>query len=88
MDRNKGLIEDLHQLALEAIAKKVAEEARRRAPVDTGKLRESIEPLVVDGKTVDVIANAPYAYFVETGARGREGDHFLEDALEDVTGSK
>ncbi len=65
-----------------------ATEARRGAPVRTGRLRDSIAPLPLerrDGQaTAGVWAQAPYALWVEIGTTRMAAQPYLEPALETV----
>lgn len=64
--------------------------AKARCPVDTGRLRSSINWRVEtrDGALCGVIgASAEYARFVHDGARGRPPRPFLAEGLQTVMGS-
>ena len=61
---------------------KVVEEARRRAPVDTGYLRSSIDGNYIDEFEYEVIAEADYAIFVEKGTRYMSPQPFMEVSLD------
>ena len=76
--RRKGIaaVED----AIKAIADDVLEDAKRRAPVETGRLRDSIE-LVIVGSTAYIRVGAPYAKFVEFGAVHAPAHPFLRPAV-------
>ncbi len=52
------------------------DEARRLCPVDTGKLRESI-----DKRRMSIIAETDYALFVEIGTRFMAAQPFLRPAM-------
>lgn len=71
--------------ALEMVALRVVREARKRAPVDTGRLRNSIGHQVTaeGGKVVATIGtNVSYAPFQEYGTRtGVPAKRFLGGAL-------
>lgn len=60
----------------EEITEEVAEDARRMAPVDTGRLRESVH---AEGN--QVIAEADYAAYVELGTEDQKAQPFLRPAL-------
>lgn len=64
----------------EKLAEDIAADARRNAPVDTGRLRNSIEVVPVDDKTVSVVATAPYAAHVELGTSDTRAQPFLKPA--------
>ena len=62
--------------------------ARRRAPVDTGRLRSDIH---VDAPWYDgnvagarVLTEVEYAIYQEDGTKYMEGKHFLRDSLAEV----
>lgn len=61
--------------------------AKKKCPVDTGNLRNSISNKVkTEGENAVYIGtNVEYAPYVELGARGRKGVHFLRDAAADHT---
>lgn len=71
-----GVLSDLSELA--------AEDAKRNAPVDTGRLRESITASV-DGAGTGVeglvVAEVPYAGYQEFGTIHNEPQSFLRKAL-------
>lgn len=83
------LIRELPELAdaaVRAIALDVEGAAKRRVPVDTGLLRNSIrveDPVRGDAEA-DVVVGAEYGIYVHEGARGRRGVPFLEEALKDA----
>lgn len=65
------------------MARGVAASARRRAPVDTGRLRDSIEATrVVPGHWV-VTVGAPYGAYVEYGTRYMAAQPFFTPAVEE-----
>jgi HK97 gp10 family phage protein len=57
-------------------------EARRLAPVRTGRLRDSITARQLGPMSWEVSAEAPYAFFVEYGSRGRPARPFFRPAFE------
>lgn len=57
----------------------VMDGAKQDCPVDTGRLQGSIT-YQVDGNEGIVGSNVEYAPYVEAGARGRPGKHFLQNA--------
>ena len=69
--------------ALAELGAEVADAARALAPTRSGRLRASIqvEP-AADAVQVDVIADAPYAAFVEFGTLRRPARPFLAPALQ------
>src|SRR5437879_6580080 len=61
-----------------------ARAAKQNAPVETGRLRDSIhteEKLEPDGIAVDVVAGVDYAPFVEFGTSHNSPDPFMRRAL-------
>ena len=73
----------LASVELVKIGAAVATEAKRLAPVDTGRLRSSIysEP---DGPDVIVGASAEYAAYVEYGTRYQHAQPFMTPAIHAV----
>lgn len=64
-----------------AIARDVAEDARRLAPEDSGRLKRSIEPVDLGDGRAAVVARIFYAVFVERGTKKTRGQAFLRPAL-------
>lgn len=76
---------------LAATAQKVTNEAKRRSPVDTGRLRASIAWQLLedsDGVFARVGTDVNYAPFVHEGTRYMRGRPFIEEALQKVLGSR
>ncbi len=71
---------------LDAGAQIVAEAARGACPVDTGRLRASIE-VSADGNSASVTAGAPYAAYVEFGTWKMAAQPFLTPALLNNSGA-
>jgi HK97 gp10 family phage protein len=74
-------------VALERKAETLADAAKDRAPVLTGALRDSIEASLdhdAEGFFGVVIAQVPYAGFVEFGTSRQRPQPFLREALESV----
>lgn len=68
--------------ALEEIGQTIEENAKANTPVDTGKLRDSIQHTVdIDNKVVNVGSGVDYAIFVEEGTKKMKGHHMLRDAV-------
>jgi hypothetical protein len=69
---------------------KVANGARRRCPVDTGRLRSSINVtypvMLADMMGARIGTNVEYAIYVHEGTRYMVGRPFLEEALQDARG--
>ncbi|HYG66098.1 MAG TPA: HK97-gp10 family putative phage morphogenesis protein [Anaeromyxobacteraceae bacterium] len=63
-------------------AEAVAREAKALAPVDTGRLRASIEALREGRTSAVVVARAPYAAFVEYGTRRMAAQPFMRPAAQ------
>jgi HK97 gp10 family phage protein len=66
------------------LGESVAETARAICPVDTGALRDSIAAHMADGSEAEaeIIAEVPYAAFVEFGTSLMEAQPFLRPALD------
>lgn len=77
---NTYLDEELPKRLL-TVGESIASEARANAPVKTGQLRASISA-VVSGNSVEITCEVPYGKYQELGTRYIEGEHFLEDALD------
>jgi hypothetical protein len=86
------------ELFEDRLGPQIADDAKRYAPVATGKLRDSIDHRL-DGHDLIVEATAPYSAYVELGHRIAHGPHmsevgpkvvlpvpFLRDALYQVRG--
>ena len=86
------------QAALKAVPEVVAEElgkgvrdlvllvegeAKKRCPVDTGKLRASITPVIESWAAGYVGTNTEYAPYVEYGTRKMPAQPYLEPAFEE-----
>ena len=66
LDRVGQEIRDQSEITVRAVAERAVEEMRRRVPVDTGRLRDSIHvDVLTDG--VMIRAGEDYAWFVEYG---------------------
>ncbi len=63
---------------------RVEAEAKRRAPVRTGALRNSIRSEMEDEFTAVIGAYMPYAIYVEFGTRKMEARPYLRPAVEVV----
>lgn len=62
-------------------AEQIAELARQLAPYETGELRESIHVEPASEGVVRVVADAPYAAYVEFGTRKMAAQPFLTPAV-------
>jgi HK97 gp10 family phage protein len=67
--------------ALERSAMSVQSQAKLLAPVDTGRLRASIDRRI-EGRTAYVGTNLDYAPYVEYGTRYMRAQPYFEPALE------
>ena len=82
---NKSFI-DLNKLpkelkkAIQRESVEIAEDAIQKAPVLTGRLRDSIEYNKTD-KGADVSVNVPYADDVNYGTRSQRAQPFFTDAI-------
>lgn len=70
--------------ALEEIGRRAVGYARARCPVETGRLRKSIA-CRVEGASMRLTSDAPYAPCVENGTKGRKAQPFLRPALTEHT---
>ena len=69
---------------LEAIGLTAEGHAKKETPVDTGRLRNSINH-ATDDDAAYIGTNVEYAPYVELGARGRQGKHMLQRAATEHT---
>ena len=69
---------------LEAIGLTAEGYAKKDTPVDTGRLRNSINH-ATDDEAAYIGTNVEYAPYVELGARGRKGVHMLQRAAAEHT---
>ena len=69
---------------LEAIGLTAEGHAKKETPVDTGRLRNSINH-ATDDDAAYIGTNVEYAPYVELGARGRQGKHMLQRAASEHT---
>jgi HK97 gp10 family phage protein len=69
-----------------SLGDQVAETARAICPVDTGALRDSIVSHAGDSTTAEaeIVAEVPYAAFVEFGTSLMEAQPYLRPALDAV----
>ena len=81
-DRLKRAGERAMRMAMNDVGRRLVKRSMRRAPVDTGFLRASID--ASEARNIDrgrvrmeVYADADYAVYVERGARGRPARRFL-----------
>ena len=69
---------------LEAIGLTAEGHAKKETPVDTGRLRNSINH-ATDDDAAYIGTNVEYAPYVELGARGRPGVHMLKRSATEHT---
>ena len=69
---------------LEAIGLTAEGHAKNETPVDTGRLRNSINH-ATDDEAAYIGTNVEYAPYVELGARGRKGVHMLQRSATEHT---
>jgi HK97 gp10 family phage protein len=67
---------------LSQIAQETAIVAKQLAPVDTGRLRESIAVMQEGDLKFTVVAGAPYAAYVEFGTANQSPQPYLTPAIE------
>lgn len=85
--RFESELEDAIAGALEEIGIVAEGDAKRRCPVDTGRLRNSItHALDGAGKCVMVGTNVEYAVYVHEGTSRHAGTPFLRDAVQSNQG--
>jgi HK97 gp10 family phage protein len=73
-------VQDAAREAVAEVANVALEEARRTVPVVTGALRDSLH-IERDGDSVEVVADAGHAAFVEFGTSRQAAEPFLTPAL-------
>ena len=78
-DEVLAALERAKKRGLEAIGLTAEGHAKNETPVDTGRLRNSINH-ATDDKAAYIGTNVEYAPYVELGARGRKGAHMLQRA--------
>ena len=84
-DEVLSAMEKAIERGLEAIGMTAEEHAKKNeTAVDTGRLRNSISH-AVDDKAAYIGTNVEYAPYIELGARGRQGLHFLQRAATEHT---
>ena len=77
-------LEKAKKRGLEAIGLTAEGHAKNETPVDTGRLRNSINH-ATDDEAAYIGTNVEYAPYVELGARGRKGIHMLQRAASEHT---
>lgn len=78
------LLTKVMQREVKIAAVNVQNGARRRVPVDTGRLRNSItHEITGDGLNAAIGSNVEYAPFVEFGTRSMRAQPYLFPALEE-----
>lgn len=81
LERALPRVEHAAREGLKQTADKIAEDARARAPVDTGTLRASIATHE-EGEIIEVVATADYAAYVEFGTQDASPEPFLRPAIQ------
>ena len=84
-DEVLAALERAKKRGLEAIGLTAEGHAKNETPVDTGRLRNSINH-ATDDEAAYIGTNVEYAPYVELGARGRKGVHMLQKAATEHTG--
>lgn len=67
--------------ALEIVGGMAETDVKAVTPVDTGNLRNSISHRTDGSTEVEIGTSVEYAPYVELGARGRDGRHYLRDGI-------
>ena len=81
-DKIIKVFEQQLQAALNEVGQQVTEHAKSTVPVDTGKLKNSIDYSVNDGK-LKVGTDVEYGKYVELGSvHNPAASHFLRDAMQ------
>ena len=84
-DEVLSALEKAKKRGLEAIGLVAEGHAKKyETAVDTGRLRNSISH-ATDGEAAYIGTNVEYAPYIELGARGRKGLHFLQKAASNHT---
>ena len=83
-DEVLAALERAKKRGLEAIGLTAEGHAKNETPVDTGRLRNSINH-ATDDEAAYIGTNVEYAPYVELGARGRKGAHMLQRAATEHT---
>ena len=83
-DEVLSALERAKKRGLEAIGLTAEGYAKKDTPVDTGRLRNSINH-ATDDEAEYIGTNVEYAPYVELGARGRKGVHMLQRAASEHT---
>ena len=83
-DEVLAALERAKKRGLDAIGLTAEGHAKKETPVDTGRLRNSINH-ATDDEAAYIGTNVEYAPYVELGARGRKGKHMLQRAATEHT---
>lgn len=82
LDEVKAISDEACERALEMCGQVWENHARDYAPVDTGRLRNSIEHHLESSDTVAVQTNVEYAIYQEMGTSRQSGTPFLKPSGE------
>lgn len=74
------------EFALRGIGTRVVSDIKKASPVDTGKLRRSIDHQV-DQDSVKIGTNNKYASFIELGTSKREANPFITNTVNEDHGA-
>ena len=83
-DQFKRLLEKTIANGMKAAGDQIVAEAKSLVPVDTGKLRDSIEIKELNKDEVSVGSDLEYALFVEIGTESIPARPYLQPAMEHV----
>lgn len=82
LDEAKVLSDQACKVALEKCGQVFEDRAKSYAPVDTGRLRNSISHKMQGNDTVVIETNVEYAIYQEMGTRYQSGTPFMRPAGE------
>ena len=66
---------------IDKVADDIVSDAQSYAPVDTGKLKDSIKKEIKEDGTWKIVADTAYAWMVEMGTRNNPAQPYLRPAL-------
>lgn len=83
--RRKNFAREDSQYMLEQAAAEIEDMAKSNAPVDTGRLVNSITTSSLTSRSAEVSTDCEYAIYQEEGtSRGVPAVHFMKNAMESV----